>query len=140
MTYPAWPVALPRPERQSWQATPQDARRRRRSDAGPVSYRRAFSSASRMVSMSVVLLRWQKSIFETFYEETVSGGSRLFTMPDPTTDGWPMLDSNGVAILDGGGVPVLLSKSWLCTFGEPTPIETIVGVRFRFSFAIEVMP
>ncbi len=57
MSYPVWPSDLPNPERAGYQATPQDARRQRRSDAGPVSFSRRFSSASTSVTMSIVVSR-----------------------------------------------------------------------------------
>ena len=144
MSYPVWPSALPRPERRTWQATPQDARLERRSDAGPTGFRRRFSSASTLVSLSVLLSRNGKAVFDNFYKETTSGGAKLFWMPDPTTDGWAMLDSEGRPILVAGGPddgkPVLLAALWLVTFGKDLPAETIEGVEFRKSFNIVVMP
>lgn len=140
MTYAVWPPELPKPERNTWQSTPQEARLKRQSDAGPPGYRRRFSSAATMVTLSVILSRNQKAIFDRFFAVDTRRGALMFWMPDPTTDGWPMLTSDGVPVLTIDGQPVLLSARWLVTFGESLPVETIQGIEFRKSFNVVVMP
>ena len=140
MTHPTWPPELPKPERNTWQSTPQEARLKRRSDAGPVSYRRRFSSASRTVSLSIVVNRNGKELFDRFYQRDTKGGSLLFWMPDPTTQGWSLGTSDGVPLLTSSGAPILMARRWLVTFGGALPVETIQGVEFRLSFSVEVMP
>lgn len=140
MTYPVWPESLPRPERSSWQANRQDGRLKRRSDAGPTSYRRRFSSTARPVSLSVLLSRDQKAIFENFYVEEIAEGAGLFWMPDPTTDAWPLLTDEGPSLLTDDGTPILLGEQWLVTMGDTLPSEAVIGVEFRISFSVEVMP
>ncbi len=135
-----WPDSLPLPERDTWQLQPQDARRKRQSDAGPPAYRRRFSSVARTVTLSLLLSRDQKAVFDTFFHGDCAEGSHLFTMPDPTTDGWPVLSSDGEALLAAPGVPLLLSARWLCAWGDATPTETLVGIEFRKSFSVVVMP
>ncbi|HBU15721.1 MAG: hypothetical protein A2092_13465 [Rhodobacteraceae bacterium GWE1_64_9] len=139
MTYAVWPTSLPRPERNSWQRQPQDSRLKRQTDAGPPGWRRRFSSAAQMVSLSVMLTRNQKAIFDRFFGDITRGGSLLFWMPDPTTDGWPMLDNAGNPLLSGG-VPLLLSARWLVSFGDQLPQESIQGTEFRKAFSVVVMP
>lgn len=140
MSYPSWPSQLPRPERSSWQSMPQEARLQRQSDAGPPSWRRRFSSWSETKTLSVVLTRSEKGIFDTFYRETVSAGARLFWMPDPTTDGWPLLTDDGQPIYLPDGQPLLAAAQWLCSFGDQLPTETLVGLEFRKTFNVVVMP
>ncbi|NEX47597.1 hypothetical protein [Pseudotabrizicola algicola] len=136
-----WPADLPRPERPSWQLTSQDARRKTQSDAGPARYRRRFSSAAKLVTLSVILTRDQKAIFDRFFHEDCAEGARLFYMPDPTTDGWALLTSDGTPLLTGGGVPILMAARWLCSWGDQVPVETIHGqVEFKKSFNLQVMP
>lgn len=141
MSYPSWPAGLRRFEREGWQTQMQEARQRRQSDAGPPGWRRRFSSAARLVSLSLVLSRNEKAIFDRFHEETCLMGTQLFWMPDPTTDGWPLLTSAGVPILTGGGEPILLSSRLLCAWGDQPPVETMVGqIEFRKAFSVAVMP
>ena len=140
MTYPVWPTQLPRPERAAWSVQPQDARLKRRSDAGPVGYRRRFSSASRTVSMSIFVDRNGKAIFDNFFRDDAALGTGLFWMPDPTTDGWPLKADDGRQILTDDGTPILLSEQLLVTFGDNLPSEVVVGINFRISFSVEVMP
>ncbi|MBT9382230.1 hypothetical protein KM176_00010 [Pseudooceanicola sp. CBS1P-1] len=135
-----WPTELPRPERNTWSATHQDARRKRQNDAGPPGYSRRFSSVAKLVSLSVILDRNQKAIFDLFFEEDCGYGTALFHMPDPTTDGWALLTSDGVPLLTGDGQPLLMSKIWLCAWGDDVPKETIQGTEFRKTFSVVVMP
>ncbi len=135
-----WPPALPRPERTTWQSVPQDARQKRRSDAGPTSYRRRFSSASKTVSMSIVLDRNQKELFDRFFHHDTKEGSLLFWMPDPTTHGWALGTSDGAPLMTSDGHPIVMARRWLVTFGANLPTETVQGTEFRKSFSVEVMP
>lgn len=136
-----WPTELPRPERQSWQVQPQDARRHRQSDAGAPAYRRRFSSPARTVSLSLILSRGQKGVFDRFFHEDCAEGARLFRMPDPTTDGWRMHTADGAPLLTGDGRPLLLAAQWLCAWGDRPPVETVFGqVEFRKAFNVVVIP
>lgn len=141
MSIPVWPAALDRFERPGWQVQPQDGRQRRGNEAGPPGYRRRFSSVAKGVSLSIVLTRDEKAIFDNFYEDDCAQGSREFWMPDPTTHGWPLLTEDGTPILVEEGVPLHLSERWLCSWGDPPPTEVIVGqVQFRKSFSVWVLP
>lgn len=136
-----WPADLPRPERPTWQSSPQDARRKASPEAGPPRYRRRFSSVATLVTMSLILSRSQKAVFDRFYRDDCAQGSLLFRMPDPTTDAWPMLTAGGLPLLDGAGNPILLSALWLCAWGDESPTETIHGqVEFKKIFGILVLP
>ncbi|MBB96922.1 MAG: hypothetical protein CML68_20285 [Rhodobacteraceae bacterium] len=137
---PTWPTSLPGPQRDSWQLTRQDPRRRRQADTGPPGYRRRFSSAARLVTMSLVLTRSQKGVFDTFFQDDCRWGVRFFRMPDPSTDGWAALDSNGDQILTSDDQKLLLARTWLCAWGEEMPVETVVEqVKFSVSFNIVVI-
>lgn len=140
MSVPVWPETLPRPTRDGWQARPGDPRLRKGGETGTPGYRRRYSNVARSVQMTVQLSRMQKGTFDTFLEETTRNGAMPFWMPDPTTDGWPMLDQDGRPLMDGTGRPLLLSARWLCLFGDEMPTETIKGVEFHISFPIWVLP
>lgn len=144
MTVAVWPSSLPKPDRDTWNAQPQDARLKRQSEAGPPTWRRRFSNAAKMVSLSVLLDRDQNAIFENFYLYDTKQGSLLFWMPDPTTDGWFLYTDDGSPLLisggDNDGAPILLGAQWLCSFGDTLPNETVVGIRFRRTFSVVVIP
>lgn len=141
MTIPVWPDELDRFERSGWQVQSQDGRQRRSNDAGPPSYRRRFSSIGKGVSLSIVLTRNEKAIFDRFYEQDCAHGAREFWMPDPTTHGWQLLTHEEEGMLVETGVPLLIAERWLCTWGDTPPSEAIVGqVRFRKSFNVWVLP
>lgn len=140
MSYPVWPAELTKFDRSGWQAQPQEARQRRQSDAGPPAYRRRFSAVARLVALSIVVTRNERAIFDRFHADTCAHGAHLFWMPDPTTDGWPLLHSDGRP-LQSAGTPLLLSARWLCSFGDQVPAAVIVEqVKFRISFNVVVMP
>lgn len=140
MTILTWPTDLPRPERSTWQRQSQDPRQKRISENGPPGYRRMFSSVAKNISLSVTLTRSQKQTFDRFYEIDTKHGSLLFTMPDPTTDGWPLLSTTGQPLFQSEGVPLLVAAQWLCLFGESAPTETIQGIEFLIRFSVTVMP
>lgn len=140
MAIATWPAALPPPERDTWNFTRQDGRLRSQRDAGPPRYRRRFSATGRLVSLSMVVSRDGKAIFDRFYDVITAGGSTLFWMPDPTTDGWGLLTETPEFILTGDGLPILLGERWLCSFGDQVPSDTVLGIDFRISFSLVVMP
>lgn len=141
MTLPAWPSDLPKPMRPSWSAQTQDGRQKRAAETGPPGYRRRYSSTAKMVALEIDVTRAGKAVFDTFFGETIAQGTLPFTMPDPTTDGWAWLNSDGEPILDGAGNPILLAATWVCLMGDQMPVETISGgVRFRIGFTVSVMP
>lgn len=141
MTIPAWPLELPRPNRSGWSAQMQDGRQHRATSGGPPGYRRRFSSSARLVGLEIDVSRREKGVFDKFFIEQTASGTTPFTMPDPTTDGWALLDESGHPLLDGDGSPILTSAIWLCLFGEAMPVEVIVvGLRFRIAFSVAVMP
>lgn len=136
-----WPAELPRPERDSWQVQRQDARRKRAPEVGAPGYRRRFSGVGQSVTLSLLLSRAQREVFDHFWTVDCAEGTGLFRMPDPTTDGWPVLASDGTPLLGPGGAPVLMSRLWLCAWGDAPPVQTIFGqVEFRLSFSVVVIP
>lgn len=135
-----WPSELPRPERPTWQRSLQDSRRKTQGEAGPARYRRKLSRVAQLVTMSLLLNRDLRAVFDRFYEVDCAGGTRLFRMPDPTTDGWALLSCEGVPLLVAEGQPLLMSKIWLCAWGDTPPGETIVGIECRKTFNLQVMP
>ena len=134
-----WPSDLPRPERNSWQLQPQEARRKTQSDMGAPRYRRRFSSVPKLVTLSVMLDRNQRAIFDNFYADDCAEGSRRFWMPDPSTEGWPLFASTGQPLLTHDGRPILMGGRWLCAWGDQLPAESVIGIEFRKSFSIVVL-
>lgn len=135
-----WPSSLPRPDREGYQATPQEARRSFKGDYGPTRFRRQISNVATDVRLQLMLDRSQKAVFDNFFKRDTANGALLFWMPDPTTDGWPLLDHDGRRILDAAGRDILIAARWLCSFGEDQPSETIRGTLFIKSFSVLVMP
>lgn len=135
-----WPDTLPRPERETWQLTPQESRRKTTSDAGPPRYSRRFSLSAKVVTLSVVLDHDQRAVFDRFFHVDCANGSLLFRMPDPTVEDWPLMGSNGDPLLDATDVPLLLAGVWLCAWGDQLPAETVQGLEFKKTFAVVVMP
>jgi hypothetical protein len=140
MTVAIWPEELPKPERQTFQLTYMEARLKRQGDAGPPAYRRRFSSVAKPVTLSFVGTRSERAIFETFYVKDTAHGALPFYMPDPTTDGWPLLLGDGRPMLTSDGEPILIAARWLCLFGDSLPTIGVLGITFRVTFNVWVMP
>lgn len=140
MTVVLWPSELPKPSRDGYQLQREDSRLRR-SAGGARGYRRRFSSSGKLVQLQLIdLPRSLKAVFDNFYEQATKDGVLPFLMPDPATDGWPLLSPTGEHVLNGDGTPLLLGAQWLCLFGEETPVETISGTRFNIAFSVVVLP
>ena len=144
MTIHQWPADLPKPDRTGYGSQDQDARKQRQSEKGPPSWSLGFSSVATLVAMSVLLTRDEKAIFDNIHRYDLKRGTQLFWMPDPTTDGWGLLRSDGAPLLISGGLddgkPILLAATWLCRFGDGTPAESVRGNFFQKTFNIVVMP
>lgn len=140
MTLPFYPPELPKPERAGYQFSRGDGRSRTQEDRGPFNVRRRFSAVANAVAFSTILTRAELARFDRFFDEEVAGGSLPFLMPDPATDGWALLTDEGVPLLTDEGVPLLLAETWVCLFGAQLPAARPVGVQFRVTFEIAVMP
>lgn len=138
---PEWPETLRKFTRDGWQRSPQDSRRKIQPDAGPPRYRRRYSLAPQMVGLTLIVNRNEKAIFETFYHETCAEGSLNFRMPDPASDGWPLLNSDGTRLLTGAGEPLLVAARRLCAWGDQVPVQAMDGdVDFAIQFSVVVLP
>lgn len=136
-----WPADLDPPERSSWNENWMDPRAKRAGEAGAPRYGRRFSAVPKMVALSLICSRAQKGIFDRFLEQDTRFGTRLFWMPDPTTDGWGLLDEMSVPLLDEAGQRVIDAALWLCSFGDDMPTTSVVEqVKFRISFSVVVLP
>ncbi|WP_253913351.1 hypothetical protein [Pseudoruegeria sp. HB172150] len=126
--------------RSGHQAQLQDGRQGRSAETGPPGFRKRYSSVARFVQMTIDISRSEKAYFDVFFEETIKKGTLPFTIPDPTTDGWPIGTADGTPIVTADGTPIVLSTTWLCLFAD-MPAETIPGGnRFRYAFTLAVMP
>lgn len=140
MTLPVFPASLPKPMRSGFSQGIGDNRRLTAPDAGPIVPRARFSSVADPVSMTLDVSRDQRAVFENWYFSEVKRGVLPFLMPDPGTDGWPLLDSNGQPILLDDGQVLTLAATWLCMFSDKVPQYTVVGVRWRIAFGLSVLP
>lgn len=139
MSIPVWPSDLPKPLRAGYQRDRQDIRVRKRGN-GPQGYRRKYSAAVEILSLSFELTRSQKAVLDNFYSHATSDGALPFYMPDPATDGWAMLSSSREQMLMPDGTPLLIAKRMLCQFSDNLPSERFVRDLFEVSFSVEVLP
>ncbi|WP_425099131.1 hypothetical protein [Tropicibacter sp. S64] len=135
-----WPTTLPRPFRDTYTAQAADALRLRQSDNGPPRLARRMTSIYETVALKVALDRYQRQVFDTFFKVTLKHGSLPFYMPDFTNDGWQLLDESGTPLVDENDDPLLDSATWLCQFGNGTPVETLQGQTFFKQFTLTVLP
>ena len=96
---PHWPASLPqKPRRGTWNGGPRDFRRRFQPEIGPPIFRRG--ATAEVMAYSQVLFpnitAAQRTVWETFYNTTLSGGVLPFSWRDPDTD------VPGLWVIDGG--------------------------------------
>lgn len=140
MTLPAWPAELPLPLRDGYAAGRDDARVQRPADAGPPGYRRRFSSVAEPTQLQFDFNRAQLAIFDTFWRSTCAEGSLPFTMADPATDGWALLNDDGSPVLDEADAPVVLASVRVCLFGREPPSRRAYSNRFRVTVEVSFLP
>ena len=90
--------------------------------------------------MQFLLTREEREIFDHFYTETLSEGTGLFRMPNPTIEQWPILTESGLPLLSEGGSTLEGAATWLCRFGDQVPTETVIGTRFQKNVEVVVLP
>ena len=95
---------------------------------------------STLVSLSIKITREQLAVFEKFHQEETAHGALPFVMPDPLTDGWPLLTPDGEALLGPDDEPLLIAAHWLVLFGENMPAVSKPGLQFIVTFPVAVMP
>jgi len=137
---PVWPAELPKPQRSGFQKQLQDPRVRKRAETGTPGYKRRFSSVGELVSLSIKISREELAIFEKFHREETQFGALPFLMPDPVTDGWPLLAPDGNALLTPDDEPLLIAAHWLVLFGDNMPVTSKPGLQFVVTFPVTVMP
>ena len=79
-----WPVTLPsEPIIDSITETPPNLLQRTEMDAGPAKVRKRFIVGVRKFKVSYVFSPAEMTIWENFYENTISDGALSFTYPHP---------------------------------------------------------
>lgn len=140
MTLPVWPADLPPPLRRGYQGSLLENRLRRSGQGGPPRFERLTSARTRELSLQIVTDRVGKSLFDRFHAETTADGALPFAMPDPVSDGWPLLTPGGDALLAPDGEPLTNAATLLCLFGEALPRDTLQGRDFTITFSVTVLP
>ena len=139
MALPVWPSELDPPMREGYAISRVETRLRRPVEQGPHRQRRRFSAAPAPVSMTLDVSRDQRARFDRFFIEEVSQGALPFLITDPTTHGQPIL-VGGEPLLDTDGEVITIAAWQVARFGEALPETTVIGIRYRIRFSIEVMP
>lgn len=141
MTNPSWPAELPPPLRDGYGSVLPDARTATKPEAGPPRVRRRWSVAVATRQMTIDVTADQRARFWRFWLGDTVGGSLPFWVPDWTVDGAPMADASGSPLTTAAGAEIALAKRDLVMFGtSQPPSEAPVGVRWRITFQILVMP
>ena len=140
MTLPSYPAELPKPLSDGYQVARGDGRIMSRNDAGPPNIRGRYSAVVNTVQFSTFLSRSQLARFDRFYIEDTKRGAKPVLLPDPGTDGWAWLDEDELPVLDEGDVPMLLTETWLVTFGGKPPVVTNKATFWTISFELTVLP
>jgi len=136
---PVLPDELRYPMRQGYLFSRGEGRRMPSPDSGPPTPSPKRTLVADRVQLTLDLSRAERAIWDRFYIDEIKRGIWPFAMPDPETDGWPMLDDQYRPILNEAGVPILLTETWVAMIGR-TPSHTPSGVHNRVSFDLWIMP
>lgn len=82
----AWPGSLPQTPLFGWTKQLAETRLRTQTDTGPAKVRRQFTSGVENLSnVSILVTEAQRTTFQTFFDDTTSGGSLPFEWQMPDT-------------------------------------------------------
>lgn len=140
MTVPRWPPELPRALRQGYSRSRPDGRQSTQPEVGPPRVRRRFSAAIAPMTMTIDVSADQRMRFSRFWEEDTGFGSLPFLIPDWTIDGLDMGTASGSSLTTANGETLEIAASLLVMFGRDPPTEIPVGIRYRITFQLSIMP
>jgi len=140
MTMPSWPTELLAPLRDAFQRQRGENRMLTRSDQGPPRVRRSASKSTETVQIAIYCTADHLARFHRFHDEECADGSLPFLVP-----GWGKIDlglltDEGEELLTDEDVPILIDDTWPCLFGQSRPNEVSMGVEWRVSFDMVILP
>ena len=140
MTMPSWPSELLRPLVDGFEQAKQDNRIIARSDRGPPRVRRGMSKVAEAVSVAFYCTDDHKARFDRFHIEETELGAWPFLVPSWVTDNHELLTADGINLLDHEDTPLLIAATWVCLFGQSMPSVVPMGLEWRISFDLVILP
>jgi hypothetical protein len=140
MSMPSWPTELLRPLVDGFQQAPEDTRRFIRADRGPPRVRRGSSKATEAVGVAFYCTDDQKARFERFRIEETDLGALPFLVPSWVVDNHDLLTADGLNLLNHEDTPLLIAGTWVCLFGQTMPSTVPMGLEWRISFDLVILP
>lgn len=140
MTMPSWPTELLRPLVEGFQQGREDNRLIARSDRGPPRVRRGMSKATQAVGVAFYVTHDQRARFDRFYDEETDIGALPFLVPAWGVDNHDLLTGDGLNLLTHDDVPLLIASTWVCLFGQTAPSVVPMGLEWRISFDLVILP
>lgn len=140
MSMPSWPVELKKPLADGFQQAREDNRRLLRAERGPPRVRRGSSKASEAVSVAFYLSHDQRARFDRFHIEETEEGALPFLVPAWGVDNHDLWTADGLNLLTHDDVPLLIASTWVCLFGQTMPSVVAMGVEWRISFDLVILP
>lgn len=101
--------------------------------------RRLSSFAPRIVGARMVLPLYKLARFWRFWDIDTAGGVLPFLMKDQEIDGAYALVDSGEIILTQDSQGFIITKWWLCVFGDQVPSESAYSdSEFELTFNLEI--
>jgi hypothetical protein len=140
MSMPSWPVELKKPLSDGFQQAREDNRRIMRAERGPPRIRRGSSKAAEAVSVAFYCSHDQRARFDRFHIEETEEGALPFLVPAWGVDNHDLLTADGLNLLTHDDVPLLIASTWVCLFGQTMPSVVAMGLEWRVSFDLVILP
>ena len=144
MAIPVWPQENGFPQRfqqDSYGRKGADGRQFSPMGQGPAKVRRRYSAAVKPISGAFFFSTDQLARFERFWDEDTDGGTTPFLIIDAVNHEQQIATADGLGLLTGDGIPLLISAWWLVMFGQDTwSADPLGGLDYRVSMQLNVMP
>ncbi len=137
---PSWPTELSKPLSDAFQRQRGESRNVTRSEQGPPRVRRSTSKATETVQIALYLTHDQLARFHRFHDEECDDGALPFLMPGWGKRNQPMLTAEGLRLLTDDDTPILIDDTWPCLFGQSRPNEVVMGLEWRLTVDVVILP
>jgi hypothetical protein len=140
MSMSSWPQELRKPLTEGFQQGREDNRLLSRAERGPPRVRRGMSKATEAVGVAFHVSHDHRARFNRFYDEETDQGALPFLVPSWGIDNHDLMTAGGLNLLDHEDTPLLIAATRVCLFGQSMPTVVPMGLEWRISFDLVILP
>lgn len=99
-----------------------------------------MSKAAQAVGVAFFVSHDQRGRFDRFFDDETEQGALPFLVPSWGIDNVGLLAADGLDLLTHEDAPLLIAATWVCMFGQTMPSVVPMGLQWRISFDLVILP